>query len=358
MTKINENTEIREWESIKQTLSSITNGETLVKDLDDGTLYRINISLLAGATESVHQWMNNDPEYPTGYPLDFILEYDSKLWKSKITDNLNNPPSDGSVYWEEVSKATGNVISRYVVGGVYTINPTVVIKDDLLYVLADSVTLPFESNDFGSELESGIWVNSAGENTDIIKKNDRKLSRGFANGFFHEFGFNVYEDSGILFAEVYSLLEEWEVGTSYTKYNSIFWDGYKYTAISNSTGVQPDTDYTEDPENITATWFRDEPWDGCLRGQLDGTTRTFFLDCAGPGPNEGVIVPLTAGTVDKPLVNYIYGLPIGDTLELQLTSSTTIPIGGVVFAGYAGCFDIASHQGGRIFILLERLMVS
>lgn len=196
---------------------------------------------------------------------------------------------------------------------------------------------------------------SVNDESETINKNDRKLSRAFANGFFHEFGFNAYEDSGTLYIEVFNPLQEWLIGTSYTMYNAIFYNGYKYTAYKDSTGVQPDTDYTLDPTNPSDnTWFRDEEWDGKLRGNIDGTVRTFELDVDGTAPNGGISQALVAGTSTSTLMNYIYAEPIGNTNTLQLVASTTLPVGGVIFVGYVGCFDVTSHQGGRPFLPMQR----
>ncbi|MCP4337050.1 MAG: hypothetical protein GY679_04365 [Mycoplasma sp.] len=181
-----------------------------------------------------------------------------------------------------------------------------------------------------------------------ITRSNRALMRGFANGIFHEFEFEIIEDSGTIYAEVWPALASWLIGTTYTKYNAIHYDGYKYTAIKDSTGVQPDTDYTTDPENTTASWYQDEDWSGDLHGTLDGTDRVYSLDTTtGSGVDGHARVALTAGTATEPQLNLVYCIPVGDTRALALTSSLTLPLGGVVFIGYAGIWDAASHSGGR-----------
>lgn len=52
---------------------------------------------------SVPQWSN-----VISYPVNFIVEYDTRFWKSTIPDNLNHVPSDVSVQWTEVSKASAS----------------------------------------------------------------------------------------------------------------------------------------------------------------------------------------------------------------------------------------------------------
>jgi len=181
-----------------------------------------------------------------------------------------------------------------------------------------------------------------------ITRSNRAIMRGFANGVFHEFEYEIIEDSGTVYAEVWPTLELWLVGTSYTKYNAIHYDGYKYTAIKDSTGEQPDEDFTTDPANTTATWYQDEEWDGDLHGTLDGTDRVYTLDTTtGSGVDGHARVALTAGTSEEPQLNLVYCSPVGDTRVMALTSSLTLPLGGVVFIGYAGIWDAPSHSGGR-----------
>ena len=110
---------------------------------------KINVSALGGGQETDINWRANVP-YATG----LIVEYGLKLWKSLIDDNLGNLPSEGA-NWTEVSKAgEGGGITNYV-PGVYTYNPTIVLRFEKLYRLA--ATLPFESTDFDAELEIGQW---------------------------------------------------------------------------------------------------------------------------------------------------------------------------------------------------------
>ena len=111
---------------------------------------KINVSALGGAEQVTDLiWRSN-----VEYELNEIKEYGLKLWKSKIAGNQGNIPAENQ-YWTEVSKAgEGGGITNYV-PGVYTYNPTIVLRFEKLYRLA--ATLPFESTDFDAELELGRW---------------------------------------------------------------------------------------------------------------------------------------------------------------------------------------------------------
>lgn len=110
---------------------------------------KINVSTLGGGQETDINWRANIP-YATG----LIVEYGLKLWKSLIDDNLGNLPSEGA-NWTEVSKAgAGSNITNYTTG-VYTHDPTIVLREGRMYYLL--AAKPFESTDFIAELEANQW---------------------------------------------------------------------------------------------------------------------------------------------------------------------------------------------------------
>lgn len=110
---------------------------------------KINVSALGGGQETDINWRANVP-YATG----LIVEYGLKLWKSLIDDNLGNLPSEGA-NWTEVSKAgAGSNITNYTTG-VYTYDPTIVLREGRIYYLL--AAKPFESTDFIAELEATQW---------------------------------------------------------------------------------------------------------------------------------------------------------------------------------------------------------
>lgn len=110
---------------------------------------KINVSALGGGTEVDINWKNT-----TTYNTGEVVEYGLKLWKSVIDDNLGNFPAEGTL-WTEVSKAgAGSNITNYTTG-VYTFEPSLVIKDGKLYRL--NAAIPFESVDFEAERATFKW---------------------------------------------------------------------------------------------------------------------------------------------------------------------------------------------------------
>jgi len=139
------------WNQFPELTEAISNGELLQKNLDDGLIYRIKTALLNGGTDSGDEWDDQ-----TTYNTDEVVVNNYKFWQSLVDSNLDNPPVEGS-YWTEVSKSTSNGFGRYA-AGLFTINPTMVINSNKLYLLSSTVTLPFNSNDFDTELYEGKWV--------------------------------------------------------------------------------------------------------------------------------------------------------------------------------------------------------
>jgi hypothetical protein len=87
-------------------------------------------------------------------------EYQERLWKSKIDDNLNNPPPSAegitsNTYWEEVSKAAGSF--REWTAGLYGAGLIIVIHNDNFYKLTVA-TRPYESTDINAEITAGAWL--------------------------------------------------------------------------------------------------------------------------------------------------------------------------------------------------------
>src|SRR5690554_4852024 len=110
---------------------------------------KINVSALGGGQETDISWRAN-VTYATGQ----IVEYGLKLWKSLTDANLGNFPTEGA-NWTEVSKAgAGSNITNYTTG-VYTYDPTIVLREGrIYYLLAEK---PFESTNFIAELEANQW---------------------------------------------------------------------------------------------------------------------------------------------------------------------------------------------------------
>jgi hypothetical protein len=131
-------------------LSNVQAGTLIVGyDTATGRTVKINVNALGGGEETDITWRNT-----TVYAENQIVEYGLKLWKSLQNDNTGNFPSENT-FWTEVSKAgAGSNITNYT-PGVYTYEPTLVLRQGRLYFLA--ATKPFESVNFTSEAQSGAW---------------------------------------------------------------------------------------------------------------------------------------------------------------------------------------------------------
>ena len=127
----------------------------------DGAI--IDSGMVPGGGESVNipQW--EDVQF-IPLPLAYTVQYNGRLFASKIVDNLNNTPplEEENDYWIEISEATGNGFGNYSVG-IYSADPSMVVFDQKLYLLnTDVVTLPFNSTDFADELSENKWVLQGG----------------------------------------------------------------------------------------------------------------------------------------------------------------------------------------------------
>lgn len=130
---------------------------------DDDKTYRILVDLLGGATDTTLQW-NSSETYATGD----IIEWNLKLWKSKTDNNIGNVPAENTI-WTEVSKSEGSNSINYWNAGVYTINPTLALYENNLYLLdASQISMPFESTDFLAEKTAGIWIQLTGNDIDSV----------------------------------------------------------------------------------------------------------------------------------------------------------------------------------------------
>jgi hypothetical protein len=135
----------------------------------DGLTYQVDASkVLSSGTELQPeniQWNATD-NYNNG---EVVFAFD-KFWESTIDDgitpNIGNTPSDGSSFWNEVQKSTANGVGRYATG-LYTIDPTIVIKKDVtdsnkdklysLVAVRDVANPAYNSVDFDGELLAGDW---------------------------------------------------------------------------------------------------------------------------------------------------------------------------------------------------------
>jgi len=156
---------VKDYRDYPEALGEITNGKMLVLNNDTNALELLKLSDIGGGNESIPTWYSAET-YVSGY----IVEYSDKLWASDDNGNEGNPPSDGSSYWTEVSKATVSNFSRWKVG-VYNNTATLVAKGDDLYLLKSDTTLPFNSSDFDAELAAGTWIAQGGNKFNSIVLN-------------------------------------------------------------------------------------------------------------------------------------------------------------------------------------------
>lgn len=152
MTQVSEVT-VRRWKEFNELLASDGGLEVLTRRKSDDTIFRIKASILSGGTDSGEPW-DSSVTYDEG---DIVI-FNGKFYESKQDNNLDHVPNDSPTdpWWKEVPVSTANGFGRYE-EGVYSVDPTAVIRGNDLYVIDDSVTLPFNSTDFDEELGLGIW---------------------------------------------------------------------------------------------------------------------------------------------------------------------------------------------------------
>jgi hypothetical protein len=94
-------------------------------------MVRVSISALFSG-KSVPLW---DPE--TNYPIDFIVEYGLRFWKSKQNDNLNHIPGENA-WWTEASGETSTPIETIETTGA-NINLDFQNRSELLFKGSDDI---------------------------------------------------------------------------------------------------------------------------------------------------------------------------------------------------------------------------
>lgn len=141
-------------------------GDVPIYNGADNILYRIKAALLGGGSETALKWV-----VATTYAADEVVEFGLKLWLSLQDNNTGNTPVEG-VWWTEVSKSTANGFGYYA-PGVYTVDPSVVIRSGGLFWLDNTtVTFPFYSTDFEAEFAQNKWVQLTGSRGGVTAHND------------------------------------------------------------------------------------------------------------------------------------------------------------------------------------------
>ncbi len=123
-----------------------------VYDYETDTTYFAKVSVVLPPDPS------NDYRWDslTIYAIGNIVSYTGRLWESLTNGNLDNVPFEGT-NWTEVSKAASGLV-RWA-AGVQTTTDACVISNitgqDAIYII--TVTTPYNSIDFETELKAGTW---------------------------------------------------------------------------------------------------------------------------------------------------------------------------------------------------------
>jgi len=111
----------------------------------------------------------NVPEWDTNtiYPLNFVIQFDSRLFASKIVDNQGNEPPIGggeNTYWRETSESQATSTPLWEAGQFISPRSEVYRIESLVYkkYVLTVTNLPFESTDFAAELLNGDWQEIGG----------------------------------------------------------------------------------------------------------------------------------------------------------------------------------------------------
>lgn len=130
------------------------NARVVIYDPSSGLeLNTILVSDLVGGEAVKFPWLIS-----TTYMIDDLAEWDNKIWKSKIDNNIANQPTENS-FWTEVSASTNNGTALQPwAAGVFSIVNSSVTYANAGYLLNSSQTLPFNSTDFATELAANKWI--------------------------------------------------------------------------------------------------------------------------------------------------------------------------------------------------------
>ena len=171
---------VKDFRTYPPTSIPAVDGKVLMWNTNNNKLELIKLSNISGGAENIPQWSSAPASpYEDGYPINYVVQYDNKIWASLSNDNLDNSPVAGSSFWDEVSKASVSNFSRWK-AGIYSDSATLVVKDNGIYVLDKDVSLPFNSVDFDAELTAGTWVNPSGNefNSIILNTNPPPIITG------------------------------------------------------------------------------------------------------------------------------------------------------------------------------------
>ena len=145
---------IVEIKNLKQLLVKNPNASMPLYNPDSGKVERILVADLVGGETVKVPWVIDQ-----NYMIDEIAEFNNKIWKSLQDNNVGHQPYDDQTWWVEVSpsSANGTALQPWAAGIFNIVNSSVTVNN-VGYLLNNSVTLPFNSTDFATELASNIWL--------------------------------------------------------------------------------------------------------------------------------------------------------------------------------------------------------
>lgn len=126
---------------------------------ENGVLIDSGAAPGGGQSANVPNWI--DVRYDV-LPIDYVVQYNSRLFSSKVDGNQNNePPLEGeNTYWIETSESMANGAPEYA-PGTYLVSRAQVVKlntvDNKYYQYILRATVPFISSNFDTELVAGNW---------------------------------------------------------------------------------------------------------------------------------------------------------------------------------------------------------
>jgi hypothetical protein len=156
-------------------LGSLRIGDFLIfRDMTEGVTKKVLADqFLTSDDDQNFQWVPNAND-GDGYATDEFVTYGGKWWQSLVDSNLSVPGTDGTK-WSEGSKVYGTL--RVWKAGLYTNAEEYVVGYNaqshlFLYRLATSVTRPFNSTDFLTEIAAGQWEPASKSYIDAIADGD------------------------------------------------------------------------------------------------------------------------------------------------------------------------------------------
>ncbi len=177
---------------------------------------------------------------------------------------------------------------------------------------------PLNSRDKGVDVEARFIANG-----------NRFIFGGLLNnGFAEPHEFELLEDSGVIYAEIWSNVLEWNSGTTYNRGDQIIYNYLRYHCI-----VDDNLNHT--PSSNSLWWRGIEQADFNLHGLIDGTGEFYTLNTTtGSGIDGHARIALTPGADDDQLVQHIWA-ELDGNYNLVLAKGATFPETPIIRLGTA-----------------------